>query len=89
MARSVLPESRSGRKPRLARPDMRKNLKILTCTVCGKWTKGRQWWNQDDGTGICNNCAREKDLHTAITSYAYGAKGKHYLAISDEEEKKL
>lgn len=34
----------------------RKPIKTLTCPCCGGRTKGRQWWNQDTGTGLCAPC---------------------------------
>jgi len=29
----------------------------LLCACCGGVTRGRQWWNQDDGHGLCAQCA--------------------------------
>jgi hypothetical protein len=34
------------------------NTKVLTCACCGGLTKGRQWWNQDTGYGLCSRCAQ-------------------------------
>jgi hypothetical protein len=28
----------------------------LRCAICGRNAPGRQWWNQDDGFGLCPNC---------------------------------
>jgi len=28
----------------------------LICACCGKYTKGKQWWNQDKGYGLCPEC---------------------------------
>jgi hypothetical protein len=32
----------------------------LECNCCGGGTRGRQWWNRDDGYGICVRCAEEQ-----------------------------
>lgn len=31
-------------------------LEHLTCACCGSGTRGRQWWNRDEGFGLCVNC---------------------------------
>ena len=37
---------------------MNKTQKItsLSCACCGQGTRGRQYWNQDTGYGICSKC---------------------------------
>lgn len=29
---------------------------MLTCCCCGRYTKGKQWWNRDKGFGLCLKC---------------------------------
>lgn len=52
----------------------------LTCCCCGELTIGRQWWNRDNGFGLCNACAEriseiEDEAHMES---CYGKKGIHY-----------
>lgn len=37
-----------------------KNLQTLSCNCCGGAGRGRQWWNRDDGYGICGSCGLEQ-----------------------------
>ena len=44
-------------------------MKRLICACCGKYTTGKQWWNQDTGYGLCKECA----------DYIEAKEGKEYL----------
>lgn len=48
--------------------DFRKLPRITTleCNCCGLCTKGRQWWNRDDGYGICESCGNEQAEHYGL-----------------------
>jgi len=49
------------------------------CCCCGKYTKGKQWWNRDKGYGLCLSCY--KWISTRETPEymkdCYGVKGVH------------
>lgn len=56
----------------------------MECACCGNSVKGRQYWNQDDGYGLCNDCANSKHFATnteAQTGYnlAHGYAGVNFL----------
>jgi hypothetical protein len=36
--------------------EIAKPVRTLECCVCGRDTKGRQWYNRDHGYGICASC---------------------------------
>jgi len=47
------------------------------CSCCGQYTKGKQWFNQDKGYGLCKKCydwIAEKESPDYIRS-CYGEKG--------------
>ena len=51
----------------------------LRCTICGGHAKGKQWWNQDKGQGICAKCARDmKARGQEDIGQSYGKEGTHY-----------
>lgn len=56
------------------------NIKTLYCACCGGITKGRQWWNQDTGYGLCPRCAIWiTNRHgLAYVEDAYGKFGVHH-----------
>lgn len=57
-----------------------KPIKSLTCCCCGQETQGRQWWNRDNGYGLCEKCAdiiSHKEDAEEMRS-CYGTKGVHY-----------
>lgn len=61
---------------------MNNNLKSLTCCCCGRRTVGRQWFNRDNGFGLCADCAewiesKGKETPEEMKDY-YGVKGVHY-----------
>lgn len=53
----------------------------LTCACCGNYHKGRQWFNRDDGYGLCNNCIDDcvtDPLDWLEPGCSYGVPGIHY-----------
>jgi hypothetical protein len=51
----------------------------LRCTICGGNAKGKQWWNQDKGQGICGACAAKmKARGQEDIEQSYGKEGEHY-----------
>lgn len=56
-------------------------IRRLTCCVCGESTRGRQWWNRDDGFGICPASVEFVRSHGASEEEiirSYGHKGIHW-----------
>lgn len=79
---SSLSSNSSTKKPKVLR-------KPKTCTCCGNYA-GRwiQWWNQDDGMGICMRCiewmleeGEEDEIY--IIRELYGNEGVHYGSIDE------
>lgn len=60
----------------------------MICACCDSGTIGRQWWNRDNGFGLCKNCVdfcrRGCDDDDMFSSY--GAKGIHYAIEGSESE---
>ena len=58
------------------------NIKTLYCACCGGMTKGRQYWNQDTGYGICPKCVEWIKNKSAdgveYVNQAYGKEGYNY-----------
>ena len=56
--------------------------KTLECCCCGGATKGRQWWNRDDGYGLCSGCVAYCGADVPVgqidPSECYGIRGYHY-----------
>lgn len=53
----------------------------LDCCVCGLGCLGRQWWNRDDGYGVCEGCiadARQRGESEAEIERLYGKPGIHH-----------
>ena len=52
----------------------------LLCAVCGKATRGRQWFNRDRGYGICRKCAAFVRARTSaeLLRESFGDAGVHY-----------
>jgi hypothetical protein len=51
----------------------------LTCAICGGAATGVQWYNRDQGYGVCVSCAkiyRHKDIMDFYN--CYGKEGMHY-----------
>lgn len=55
-------------------------IKKLRCCICGQDAKGRQWWNRDNGYGICGRCAVEEaaTLSNREMIQSYGKVNIHY-----------
>lgn len=61
--------------------------RTLVCACCGEPTKGRQWYNRDDGYGICPPCGNavaEREGEAAARSY-YGRRGIHWDTEAAQE----
>lgn len=60
---------------------METKVKTLICCCCGRYTKGRQWWNRDHGYGICPLCIAEEKRRNDVIGIksAYGEKNVHYF----------
>ena len=54
------------------------NPRRLLCTCCGQATRGRQWWNQDEGTGLCEACIPFVTPRVEDMQRTYGIRGIHY-----------
>lgn len=56
------------------------SLENMHCCCCGGCTKGRQWWNRDDGYGFCERCADEQfpNVQDAELTRSYGVRGYHF-----------
>jgi hypothetical protein len=52
----------------------------LTCAVCGDACRGRQWWNRDDGFGVCPRCWREAVKREGLdeATRLYGKPGENH-----------
>ncbi len=58
-----------------------KRKKYLTCAVCGKGTKGRQWWNRDKSYGLCSGCfewLKDRGETPEEIEFCYGKEGIHF-----------
>lgn len=63
----------------------------LDCAVCGlpagRW---HQWWNQDNGYGVCGDCAHvylpSRGMSTLDVRKTYGEPGVHYPPKPEEEK---
>jgi hypothetical protein len=59
-------------------PDMNKPLVGLTCTCCGAYYKGRQYYNQDEGFSLGQCCVDFCKERSGDFEATYGAPGVHY-----------
>lgn len=53
----------------------------LGCACCGGCLRGRQWWNQDTGYGICDGCiefVRKRGMSENDIRDTYGFEGVHW-----------
>jgi len=55
-------------------------VKDLTCTCCNGLARGRQWWNQDTGHGLCVSCVEfaTNGQTPEWVKDTYGEKGVNY-----------
>jgi len=55
-------------------------MKTLICNCCGNYTRGKQWWNRDEGYGICESCGAEQVERYGLESVEFdnGKKGVHW-----------
>lgn len=55
----------------------------LRCSCCGAETRGRQWWNQDDGYGLCPACipmVARGDMEAL--AFTHGLQGVHFATVA-------
>ena len=53
--------------------------KLLICICCGKRAFGKQWWNQEDGYGLCAQCGKQlREKGEPRLEESYGIRGVHY-----------
>jgi hypothetical protein len=59
---------------------MKRKIISLYCACCGKITRGRQWWNQDKGYGLCSECNTwiRKTETDEYVNFTYGKDGYNY-----------
>ena len=60
---------------------MQRIKKYLTCPCCGKYTEGRQYWNQDTGTCLCKDCGDwmlDRGDSIEDIEFSYGRRGYHW-----------
>jgi hypothetical protein len=65
-----------------------KPIKWLDCTCCGGGLQGRDWWNQEPGYGLCDDCAPRccGPIAAGEESSTYGVAGIHYLITKAERD---
>ena len=54
----------------------------LICSCCGKFTRGRQWYNRDKGYGLCPDCHKwliESGEPSESVEQSYGKFDVHIL----------
>ena len=59
--------------------ERKKPVRRMTCTCCGEYYQGRQWWNQDCGYGIGDCCVDFCHVSRHGESESYGVPGIHFL----------
>lgn len=65
-----------------------KPIKSLSCTCCGEGLQGRDWWNQEPGYGLCDDCVPLccGHIEPGQESETYGVAGVHFLIAQDERD---
>lgn len=60
----------------------------LSCSCCGRYTLGRQWFNRDKGYGLCTRCIEfcKRGETDASFRSMYGDRGVHYDLESKKNE---
>ena len=64
-------------------------LRTLICGCCGSYTRGRQWWNSDNGYGLCPECAdwkRERGGSKEGLEEGSGIEGIHWGKSLQKED---
>lgn len=60
-------------------------MKALKCACCNRRCLGKQWWNRDQGFGVCPACAYNEDQENV--QMMYGKAGEHYAVNLTLESK--
>lgn len=71
----------------LAAPPEEDPTEALICTCCGRPMRGRQWWNRDNGYGLCKQCIPQNadaNIPTGQTARSFGIRGHHYDLPGEE-----
>ena len=58
-----------------------KPIKMLDCTCCGSGLMGREWWNQEPGYGLCDDCVSlciGGNIPAGTETDTYGVSGIHF-----------
>lgn len=57
--------------------------RMLDCCCCGGGGRGRQWWNQDTGYGLCAGCIDYCARNETVKGFesCYGLRGIHFDII--------
>lgn len=65
-----------------------KPIKSLSCTCCGDGLRGRDWWNQEPGYGLCDCCVSLccGTIEPGQESSIYGVAGIHFLIPNEERD---
>ena len=58
-------------------------MKALICACCNARTIGKQWWNRDEGFGVCPRCAYNEDQEQV--QRMYGKRGEHFATELDKD----
>ena len=66
--------------------ERKKPVKWMSCTCCGDSMQGRNWWNQEPGYGLCNDCVPRccGNIKPGQESQTHGVAGIHFLIPQEE-----
>lgn len=68
--------------------ERKKPIKSLECTCCGEYTQGRDWWNQEPGYGLCDDCVSFccGTIADGEESRTHGVAGIHFRISQAERD---
>jgi len=68
--------------------ERKKPIKWLSCTCCGESLQGRDWWNQEPGYGLCDDCVELccGDITNGAESSTHGVAGVHFRIAQTERD---